>query len=183
MLLTVASNLGSLTSSSSTAAVTVTVPTPEATSTGASGGSGLSTGATAGIAVGATLVGVGLIAGLVWFLIKRKRKSRNCEKPTTGAPELASMNSRREGAQRDNRGSRYSELAVKSPSPTPTPEMQQFRYSGQPSPGFGGPPQYSQHYDGQVVEMVSGIVDLRSLKTDIFGSLTIPVLRATPRPS
>lgn len=138
-----------------TVRASLTVPTPEPTSTSASGGSGLSTGATAGIAVGATLVGVGLIGGLIWFLIKRKRKSRDSGKTTTGAPELASMNSTREGTQRDNRGSRYSELAVKSPSPTPTPEMQQFRYSGQPSPGFGGPPQYSQHYDGEVVEMVS----------------------------
>lgn len=132
------------------------------------GGGGLSTGATAGIAVGVTLVGVGLIGGLIWFLIKRRRKNK-----PGAAPELAAANSKKETSHTDNRGSRYSELAVKSPSPTPTPEIRQNRFSGQPSPGFVGPPQYSQHYDGHIVEMVS--VHFQSIVSaiDIVYSLTM----------
>lgn len=160
VLLTIASNLGTLSSQSSTAAVTVTasLTTPSPTSTSNGGSGGISTGATAGIAVGVTLVGVGLVAGLIWFLIRRRRKSKAEDSgnnmTSVSSPELASMNSKRETVPRGNRDSHYSELAVKSPSPTPSPEMQQFRYSGQSGAGFGGPPQYSQHYDGQAVEMV-----------------------------
>ncbi|KAI1068015.1 hypothetical protein LB507_004810 [Fusarium sp. FIESC RH6] len=40
------------------------------------GGGGLSTGATAGIAVGAVLGGLLLIGALVWFLLRRRRRSK-----------------------------------------------------------------------------------------------------------
>ncbi|UKZ88187.1 uncharacterized protein TrAFT101_003949 [Trichoderma asperellum] len=39
------------------------------------GGGGLSTGAIAGIAVACSVVGIALIAGLVWFLLRRRRRS------------------------------------------------------------------------------------------------------------
>ncbi|KAJ4137743.1 hypothetical protein NW768_003333 [Fusarium equiseti] len=41
-----------------------------------SGGGGLSTGATAGIAVGAVIGGLLLIGALVWFLLRRRRRSK-----------------------------------------------------------------------------------------------------------
>ncbi|ETN42692.1 uncharacterized protein HMPREF1541_01850 [Cyphellophora europaea CBS 101466] len=39
--------------------------------------SGLSTGATAGIAVGCTIIGIGAIAGLVFLIMRRRRAARN----------------------------------------------------------------------------------------------------------
>ncbi|GFP52329.1 hypothetical protein TASIC1_0001048100 [Trichoderma asperellum] len=44
-------------------------------SSSSSGGGGLSTGAIAGIAVACSVVGIALIAGLVWFLLRRRRRS------------------------------------------------------------------------------------------------------------
>jgi hypothetical protein len=41
-----------------------------------SGGGGLSTGATAGIAVGAVIGGLLLIGALVWFILRRRRRSK-----------------------------------------------------------------------------------------------------------
>lgn len=43
---------------------------------GGGGGGGLSTGAIAGIAVGAALIGIALIGGLVWFLLCRRRQNK-----------------------------------------------------------------------------------------------------------
>lgn len=50
-------------------------PGPSGTSNRPSGGGrGLSTGAIAGIAVACSVVGIALIAGLVWFLVRRRRR-------------------------------------------------------------------------------------------------------------
>jgi hypothetical protein len=45
-------------------------------SSDSSGGGGLSTGATAGIAVGAVIGGLLLIGALVWFILRRRRRSK-----------------------------------------------------------------------------------------------------------
>ncbi|RGP74339.1 hypothetical protein FLONG3_6118 [Fusarium longipes] len=45
-------------------------------SSSSSGGGGLSTGATAGIAVGAVIGGLLLIGALVWFLLRRRRRNK-----------------------------------------------------------------------------------------------------------
>lgn len=137
----------SLTTPSPNSTVTTTAaPTSSSTSTPPSngGGGGLSTGATAGIAVGATLAGVGLLI-LAWFLIKRRKKST-----TAPTPEIPSDVNKPETSQPNNRASHYSELAAKSPLTPQTPY-----FPAQPSPAFHGPPQYSQHYDGVPAEMVS----------------------------
>ncbi|KAF5709210.1 hypothetical protein FMUND_10223 [Fusarium mundagurra] len=71
--------LESTTSSSSSA--TATLP-PSSTSGAAQssgsggGGGGLSTGATAGIAVGAVIGGLLIIGALVWFFLRRRRRSK-----------------------------------------------------------------------------------------------------------
>ncbi|KAM0512643.1 hypothetical protein ACHAPE_008668 [Trichoderma viride] len=50
-------------------------PGPSGSSSKSSGGGGgLSTGAIAGIAVACSLVGIALLAGLVWFLLRRRRR-------------------------------------------------------------------------------------------------------------
>ncbi|RFU81089.1 hypothetical protein TARUN_1182 [Trichoderma arundinaceum] len=71
---------------------TVTV-TPTSTSTAAPVSENLSTGATIGIALGASFGGVGAIAGLVYFLLRRSKKQGEENHPmlpqfseTTGAP-------------------------------------------------------------------------------------------------
>lgn len=134
----------STTSASSTSTTSST--TTSASGGGGSGGGGLSTGATAGIAVGATLVGVGLCV-LAWFLIKRRKKY-------TKAPQSEPIQevSKTETSQPNNRNSQFSELAAKSP--VVSPQTPYFPSAAQPSPGFNGPPQYSQHYDGVPAEMV-----------------------------
>lgn len=50
-------------------------PGPSGSSSKSSGGGGgLSTGAIAGIAVACSVVGIALLAGLVWFLLRRRRR-------------------------------------------------------------------------------------------------------------
>ncbi|PNP77413.1 hypothetical protein FNYG_09289 [Fusarium nygamai] len=70
--------LESTTSSSSSATATLS---PSSTSgaeesSGGGGGGGLSTGATAGIAVGAVIGGLLIIGALVWFFLRRRRRSK-----------------------------------------------------------------------------------------------------------
>ncbi|KAL6868675.1 hypothetical protein J3F83DRAFT_709776 [Trichoderma novae-zelandiae] len=48
-----------------------------ASSGGGGGGGGLSTGAVAGIAVACSIVGILLLAGLAWFLLRRRRRGRH----------------------------------------------------------------------------------------------------------
>lgn len=52
-----------------------TTPTSISRPSSGSGGGGLSTGAIVGIAVSCSVVGIALIAGLVWFLLRRRRRS------------------------------------------------------------------------------------------------------------
>lgn len=49
-------------------------PGPSGSSSKSSGGGGLSTGAIVGIAVACSVVGIALLAGLVWFLLRRRRR-------------------------------------------------------------------------------------------------------------
>lgn len=49
-------------------------PGPSGSSGIKTGGSGLSTGAIVGIAVACSVVGIALLAGLVWFLLRRRRR-------------------------------------------------------------------------------------------------------------
>lgn len=49
-------------------------PRPSGSSSKSSGGGGLSTGAIVGIAVACSVVGITLLAGLVWFLLRRRRR-------------------------------------------------------------------------------------------------------------
>jgi hypothetical protein len=49
---------------------------PNGSSSSSGGGGGLSTGATAGIAVGAVIGGLLLIGALVWFLLRRRRRNK-----------------------------------------------------------------------------------------------------------
>ncbi|EXM27723.1 hypothetical protein RAB80_001173 [Fusarium oxysporum f. sp. vasinfectum] len=70
--------LESTTSSSSSATATLS---PSSTSgaeesSGGGGGGGLSTGATAGIAVGAVIGGLLIIGALAWFFLRRRRRSK-----------------------------------------------------------------------------------------------------------
>ncbi|KAF5616507.1 hypothetical protein F52700_12801 [Fusarium sp. NRRL 52700] len=70
--------LESTTSSSSSATATLS---PSSTSgaeeiSDSGGGGGLSTGATAGIAVGAVIGGLLIIGALVWFFLRRRRRSK-----------------------------------------------------------------------------------------------------------
>lgn len=64
--------------SSSTSGSIAPTGTTEA-SDSSSGGGGLSTGATAGIAVGAVIGGLLLIGALVWFLLRRRRNKHPSE--------------------------------------------------------------------------------------------------------
>ncbi|PNY25917.1 Uncharacterized protein TCAP_04145 [Tolypocladium capitatum] len=75
----------SSTATSTTAKVTTTTtttPAPTPTETGATGkdkdthGGRLSTGATIGIAVGASVAGLAALAGLAFFVVRRKRRSQ-----------------------------------------------------------------------------------------------------------
>lgn len=154
----------------------LSTPMPRATTTGSSApvetsnsgsssssGGGLSTGATAGIAVGATLAGVAL-ALLAWFLIRRNKKNKS-NSELAHAPETSKV----ANAPTNDRTNRYSELAAKpAASPAVSPDPSHFGYTGQPSPGFNGPPQYSQHYDGHAVEMVSLTVRTFLHSTDLM---------------
>lgn len=72
--------LESTTSSSSSATATLspssTAGAEESSGGGGGGGGGLSTGATAGIAVGAVIGGILIIGALVWFFLRRRRRSK-----------------------------------------------------------------------------------------------------------
>ncbi|EXL50006.1 hypothetical protein FOCG_10126 [Fusarium oxysporum f. sp. radicis-lycopersici 26381] len=71
--------LESTTSSSSSATATLSPSSTsgaEESSGGGGGGGGLSTGATAGIAVGAVIGGLLLIGALAWFFLRRRRRSK-----------------------------------------------------------------------------------------------------------
>ncbi|KAF5597075.1 hypothetical protein FPCIR_3711 [Fusarium pseudocircinatum] len=69
--------LESTTSSSSSATATLSPSsTSGAEESSGGGGGGLSTGATAGIAVGAVIGGLLIIGALVWFFLRRRRRSR-----------------------------------------------------------------------------------------------------------
>ncbi|KAF4943337.1 hypothetical protein FGADI_13487 [Fusarium gaditjirri] len=71
--------LESTTSSSSSATATLSPSSTsgaEESSGGGGGGGGLSTGATAGIAVGAVIGGLLIIGALAWFFLRRRRRSK-----------------------------------------------------------------------------------------------------------
>ncbi|TVY69268.1 hypothetical protein Focb16_v001162 [Fusarium oxysporum f. sp. cubense] len=72
--------LESTTSSSSSATATLspssTSGAEESSGGGGGGGGGLSTGATAGIAVGAVIGGLLIIGALAWFFLRRRRRSK-----------------------------------------------------------------------------------------------------------
>ncbi|CAF3553380.1 unnamed protein product [Fusarium graminearum] len=65
--------------SSSTSGSIAPTGTTEASDSSSGGGGGLSTGATAGIAVGAVIGGLLLIGALVWFLLRRRRNKHPSE--------------------------------------------------------------------------------------------------------
>ncbi|KAL4947974.1 hypothetical protein BDW69DRAFT_189685 [Aspergillus filifer] len=72
------SSTSTSTSSTSTSTTTLTstsTPTPVSGSNGGDGDGGLSKGAIAGISVGAAVAGLGIVALLLWFLLRRKRSS------------------------------------------------------------------------------------------------------------
>ncbi|RGP61209.1 hypothetical protein FSPOR_10194 [Fusarium sporotrichioides] len=56
---------------------------PGDSSSSSGGGGGLSTGATAGIAVGAVIGGLLLIGALVWFLLRRRRRNKQSSEDYT----------------------------------------------------------------------------------------------------
>ncbi|KAF5974143.1 hypothetical protein FBULB1_7901 [Fusarium bulbicola] len=63
-------------SSSATATLSPSSTSGADESSGGGGGGGLSTGATAGIAVGAVIGGLLIIGALVWFFLRRRRRSK-----------------------------------------------------------------------------------------------------------
>ncbi|KAG8674490.1 hypothetical protein FPOAC2_00516 [Fusarium poae] len=66
----------SSTSGSTKATGTIEPSGNDSSSSSGGGGGGLSTGATAGIAVGAVIGGLLLIGALVWFLLRRRRRNK-----------------------------------------------------------------------------------------------------------
>lgn len=63
-------------SSSSSATATLSPSSTSGAEESSGGGGGLSTGATAGIAVGAVIGGLLIIGALVWFFLRRRRRSK-----------------------------------------------------------------------------------------------------------
>ncbi|KAG9507545.1 hypothetical protein J7337_001098 [Fusarium musae] len=68
--------LESTASSSSSATATLSPTSTSGAEESSGGGGGLSTGATAGIAVGAVIGGLLIIGALVWFFLRRRRRSK-----------------------------------------------------------------------------------------------------------
>ncbi|KND88619.1 hypothetical protein TOPH_06726 [Tolypocladium ophioglossoides CBS 100239] len=172
-----------------TGGVVVTIPpTPTPTETGAAdketqGSGGLSTGTTVGIAVGASAVGLAALAGLAFFLVRRRKRRTqeeahpmlsqyeyHSQTPTTFPPtEPSSGFSRFSGAESKADG--WSP-AYKSPGPYTGP------YAGPPAASVAElPPQGAMHGHGHgpspspgpgpghgAYEMVGSIVPLHAVE-------------------
>ncbi|KAM5355775.1 hypothetical protein ACJ41O_002421 [Fusarium nematophilum] len=80
--------------------------TAESSSSG--GGGGLSTGATAGIAVGAVIGGLLIIGALVWFLLRRRRRSKQVGDDYTSQQAYA-VDKETHGRATDSPNSPYSD--------------------------------------------------------------------------
>lgn len=136
-------------SNSTTSASIVTVteasetPTPPVPASSDHGG--LSTGATAGIAVAATLIVVFLAIG-GWIILRRKKKQEKKLATSLGPMSPKPYTDADPGSKELAYGQNAANRISTTPSELPyTPMSPEFR-TGQPSPGLG-PPRYSQAYE------------------------------------
>lgn len=106
---------GSDTMSSTPSRDTVTVTSLSSSSTAAAGGGGLSTGAAAGIGAGIGCAAIALIAGLIFWWLRRKRSARSTDPRQV---DLASES-------RTGPASGYEAKVEPYPSPTVTPGLNQ----------------------------------------------------------